>query len=73
MPFSRENGAELLGRSFSRVEARHATDRVTIRDDDAIWAYLRLDVACGPRRDAARADELPLRVHARTVVFVATR
>jgi SAM-dependent methyltransferase len=72
MPFSRENGAELLARSFASVEARHADGWVSISDDDAIWAYLR-----SMSRVSAPAElpphELPLRVHRKPTVFVATK
>ena len=71
-PFSRENGAELLGGSFARVEARHADGWVTIRDDDAIWGYLRSMSHVDPPETLA-PHELPLRVRRCSTVFVATR
>jgi SAM-dependent methyltransferase len=72
LPFSSENAAELLGASFSDVEARPAGGWVTIPDDDAIWSYLR----SMSRFDASvtlHPHELPLRVRRRPTVFVATK
>jgi SAM-dependent methyltransferase len=71
-PFSRENGAELLARSFARVEARHADGWVTIPDDEAIWAYVRSMAPLGPP-DALAPHDLPLRVRRCPTIFVATR
>jgi len=72
MPFSRENGAELLGRSFSSVEVIDADGWVTIPDDDAIWAYLR-SMCSYPTPTELAPHELPLRVRRCTTIFVATR
>jgi SAM-dependent methyltransferase len=72
IPFSRENGAELLGSSFSKVEARHADGWVTIHDDEAIWGYLRSMSQVDPPESLA-PHELPFRVRRCSTVFVATR
>lgn len=72
MPFSRENGAELLGRSFATVEARHADGWVSIPDDESIWAYLRSMSGVEPPAEL-RPHELPLRVRRKPTVFVATK
>ncbi len=72
MPFSRENGAELLGGSFANVEARHADGWVTIRDDAAIWSYLRSMSHVDPPETLV-PHELPFRVRRCSTVFVATR
>ena len=72
MPFSRENGPELLAASFSTVEARHADGWVSIADDEAIWAYLR-SMAPFALPDELPPHELPLRVQRKPTVFVATK
>ena len=63
IPFSRENGAELLGSSFSKVEARHADGWVTIHDDETIWGYLRSMSQVDPPERLV-PHELPFRVRA---------
>jgi SAM-dependent methyltransferase len=72
MPFSRENGAEQLGKSFSAVEARHADGWVSIPDDELIWAYLRSMSRVSPPAELP-PHELPFRVQRKPTVFVATR
>jgi SAM-dependent methyltransferase len=69
--FSRENGAEILGRSFARVEARDAHGTVSIPDDDMIWRYLRSMSL--PAAASLPPHDLPFRVHRVTTVFVATK
>ena len=71
-PFSRENGAELLGRRFATVEARDADGWVTIPDADAIWAYLR-SMSPFEAPTELPPHELPLRVQCKSTVFVATK
>jgi SAM-dependent methyltransferase len=72
VPFSRENGAEILGQRFATVEARDADGWVTIADDDAIWAYFRSMSPFGPPSELP-PHELPLRVQRKSTVFVATK
>lgn len=72
MPFSRENGAELLAGSFSAVEARHADGWVSIPNDELIWAYLRSMSRVSPPTELPPHD-LPLRVQRKPTVFVATK
>lgn len=72
LPFSRENGAEQLARSFSHVEARHADGWVSIPDDDAIWAYLRSMSQASPPAELP-PHELPFRAQRKPTVFVATK
>jgi SAM-dependent methyltransferase len=73
LPFSRENGAEQLARSFSHVEARHADGWVSIPDDDAIWAYLRSMMSLVSPPAELPPHELPYRVQRKPTVFVATK
>ena len=69
--FTRENGAEAIGRHFAGVERRDADGWTTIEDDATILAFL----------DSLDADEpvepgpyeLPLRCRRATSIFVATR
>jgi SAM-dependent methyltransferase len=69
--FTRENGAEAIGRHFEQVERRDADGWTTIDDDATILAFLdSLDpdepVEPGPY-------ELPLRCRRASSIFVATR
>ena len=69
--FTRENGAEAIGRHFAQVGRRDADGWTTIEDDATILAFL----------DSLDADEpvepgpyeLPLRCRRATSIFVATR
>ena len=69
--FTRENGAEAIGRHFAHVERRDADGWITIDDDATIRAFL----------DSLDADEpvdpgpyeLPLRSRRATSIFVAIR
>jgi SAM-dependent methyltransferase len=69
--FTRENGAEILGRHFAAVERRDADGWVTIEDDEVVRAFV----------DSLDADEpvelpayvLPLRCRRATSVFVAKK
>jgi SAM-dependent methyltransferase len=72
MPFSRENGAELLARSFSAVEARNADGWVSIADDEAIWAYLR-SMSPFDAPTELPPHQLPFRVQRKPTIFVATK
>jgi hypothetical protein len=73
LPFSGENGAELLGRFFRHVERRDAEGTVTLRDAETIRRYLSSSLRL--RSYAQRVPELdePLVSRRRTVVFVARR
>jgi SAM-dependent methyltransferase len=69
--FTRENGADLLGRHFAHVQRRDADGWVTIDDDGQIRGYLdSLDheTAVDPA-----PYELPLRIRRATSVFVAEK
>jgi SAM-dependent methyltransferase len=69
--FTRENGADAIGRHFANVERRDADGWITIDDDETILGFL----------DSLDADEpiepgpyeLPLRCRRATSIFVATR
>lgn len=71
LPFSGENGAEILDRFFRRVERRDAGGTLTLRDADAIRGYLSSSRRLS--RYASRVPDLdqPLVVRRRTVVLVA--
>src|SRR5205823_4989457 len=73
LTFSGENGADVLGRAFGRVERRDAGGTVTLRDAAAIRRYLSSSQQL--RRFADRVPELeaPLVARKRPVVLVAER
>jgi len=73
LTFGGENGAEVLGPYFARVERRDANGTVTVRDADAIRAYLRSADRLAPFAD--RVPELvePVVVRRRQAVFVAEK
>lgn len=68
--FTRENGAEILGRHFEFVERRDADGWVTIEDHETVRAFV--DSLEGEAGELPRY-ELPLRVRRASSVFVATR
>jgi SAM-dependent methyltransferase len=68
--FSRENGAEILGRHFSRVERRDADGWVTVEDEQTVRAYIS-SLGRDPM-DPAPFD-LPLRARRASSVFVAAK
>ena len=73
VPFSRENGADVLLRHFADV-VRHDVDAwVVFPDADAVRRYLRSTILM--REAADRVPELhaPLRAGSRTTVFIATK
>ncbi len=70
-PFTRENGAEILGRRFATVERRDADGWVTVRDDDVVKGYL---ASLDPDEPVAPAPyRLPLRSRRASSVFVARK
>lgn len=73
LPFAGENGAEVLGRFFARVERRDVGGTVTLRDAEAVRRYLGSSDRLA--RYANRVPELrePLVARRRPVVFVAHR
>ena len=69
--FTRENGAELLGRHFTSVERRDADGWITIEDDETIRGFV--DSLDAEEPIELPAYELPLRSRRATSIFVATR
>jgi len=69
--FTRENGAEAIGRHFAHVERRDADGWITIEDDATILGFLASLDADGPVEPGPY--ELPLRSRRATSIFVATR
>jgi SAM-dependent methyltransferase len=69
--FTRENGAEILGRHFDRVERRDADGWITIEDHETVRGWVASLDADEPV--ALAAYELPLRSRRASSVFVATR
>jgi SAM-dependent methyltransferase len=70
-PFSRENGAEVLGRRFAHVGRRDADGWVTIDEAAAVHAYVR-SLAPGREPEPTPFD-VPLRARRASSVFVATK
>ena len=69
--FTRENGAEIIGRHFEHVERRDADGWVTIDDDETIRGFVEsLD---GEQPVVLPAYDLPLRSRRASSVFVATK
>lgn len=71
--FRAENGAEILGRHFARVETRDASGTVTLRDAEQIRSYLRSSARLRDGADRIPELEEPLVVRRRPVVFVAEK
>jgi SAM-dependent methyltransferase len=69
--FTRENGAEIIGRHFDSVERRDADGWVTIDDDDVVRGFVAsLDADAPP---VLPPYELPIRSRRASSVFVATK
>lgn len=69
--FTRENGAEIIGRHYGRVERRDADGWVTIHDRSTVEAFVAsLDTDEPP---AQRPYDLPIRSRRASSVFVATK
>ena len=73
IPFSGENGAAILARTFPYVEERDSSGTVTIRDAAAISAYLNSSVQLRPYAEHVPELAAPLVVRRRPTVFVATK
>jgi SAM-dependent methyltransferase len=73
LTFEGENGAELLSRHFARVERRDAYGSVTIRDAEAIRAYLRSSERLAEYADDVPDLDAPLVARRRNAVFVAEK
>jgi SAM-dependent methyltransferase len=69
--FNRENGEDFLRRHFAEVERRDIDLRVTVRDRERLVAYQQSVSA--PTRPVPEDVALPFIVHARPVIFVATK
>lgn len=69
--FSRENGADVIGRHFDRVERRDADGWVTIDDHDLVRGFVDSLDADEPQE--LGPYELPLRCRRASSVFVATK
>ncbi len=69
--FTRENGAEIIGRHFEHVDRRDADGRVTI-EDDAVARGFVASLDADELHEPGRYT-LPLRVRRASSVFVATK
>jgi len=69
--FTRENGAEAIGRHFSQIERRDADGWVTIEDDETIRRFV---ASLDPDQPPVLSEyTLPLRSRRASSVFVATK
>jgi len=68
--FTRENGAEILGRHFEDVERRDVDGWVTIEDDEVVHGFV--DSLDADEPTEIGPYELPLRCRRASCVFVAT-
>jgi SAM-dependent methyltransferase len=71
LPFSGENGAEILGRFFGCVERRNADGTVTFEDADSMRRYLASSVRLRAYIDAVPARGWPVVARRRPVLFIA--
>ena len=69
--FNAENGADVLGRHFSRVELREARGSVTFPDWEAAQRYVRASITRADLADQLQRFEGPLVASRLSVVFVA--
>ena len=67
--FTRENGAEAIGRHFASVERRDADGWITIEDDAVVRGFV--GSLCAEVPEELPPYELPLRVERASSVFVA--
>jgi SAM-dependent methyltransferase len=70
-PFTRENGAEILGRYFAEVDRRDADGWATTRDPETVHAFVASLDADGTSE--LPPFDLPLRSRRASSVFVATK
>jgi ubiquinone/menaquinone biosynthesis C-methylase UbiE len=73
LPFSGENGTQILERTFARVERREASGTVTFADTDAVRRYLASSIRLRGLVDAVPQLNEPLVATRRPVVLVAER
>jgi SAM-dependent methyltransferase len=73
LSFRAENGAEILGRHFTRVETHDASGTVTFRDAEQIRSYLRSSACLGGGVNRVPELAQPLVARRRPVVFVAEK
>jgi SAM-dependent methyltransferase len=73
LTFRAENGAEVLGPHFARVEAVDASGTVTFRDAEQIRSYLRSSARLSEGADRIPELTEPLVARRRPVVFVAEK
>jgi len=73
LPFGGENGAALLTRHFSHVEARDGIGTVVFSGAEPIRSYLRSSTRLVAYADRVPELDEPLTAHRRCVVFVADK
>lgn len=69
--FRAENGEEMLRRHFTEVEREDVVAVATVRDHETLVNYQRSMIT--DTQPVPEVVELPMRVHSRGVIFVATK
>lgn len=72
LPFTAENGGEILVRHFAEVHSRPVEGWLTL-DDDAVKSYISASPTRAHLVDRVPTQSNPLRVGVRTRIFVATQ
>lgn len=73
LPFDAENGASILGRHFSSVEARQLAGDVTFPDRESVRRYIAASLRGAHLVDRVPSISAPLRAARRNCVFIATK
>lgn len=73
LPFTAENGGEILHRHFFDVQARPVEGWITLENQDAVRAYITASPTRAHLADRVPHFDQPLRVGARTSIFVAIK
>lgn len=73
LPFTAENGREILLRHFADVSARQVEGWITLPNQDAVRTYVTASPTRAHLADRVPHLDQPLRVGARTCIFTALR
>lgn len=73
LPFTAENGREILGRHFARVESRPVEAWLTLEDHEAVRSYISSSPTRAHLIDGVPTLDQPLRVGARTSILTSSK
>jgi ubiquinone/menaquinone biosynthesis C-methylase UbiE len=73
LPFTAENGREILERHFAKVVTRQVEAWITLPDDKAVRRYINASPTRAHLADRVPVLAQPLRVGSRTCIFIATK